>query len=112
MRKYKILVVVFTWAIFIVTPSLDVFASSSIGTIDPTYKYAWGENVGWIDFGASADPVTITDSALTGSIGNETIYFGPATRDALMRFQKYNGIIPSVGYFGPLTKATIKMMGN
>ncbi len=42
-----------------------------------------------------------------GSSGNETAYFGLLTRTALARFQAANGITPSVGYFGPKTKAFI-----
>ena len=41
-------------------------ASTTDGTIDATYKYAWGGNIGWINFGVSAGNVHITDSALTG----------------------------------------------
>ncbi len=43
-----------------------------------------------------------------GSIGNETTYFGSLTRAALVRFQKAHGITPSVGYFGPITRAFIR----
>jgi spore germination protein len=46
-------------------------------------------------------------SAGGGSLGNETIFFGPATRSALIRFQKAEGIQPAVGYFGPITKGVI-----
>jgi hypothetical protein len=42
-----------------------------------------------------------------GSIGNETTMFGTATRAALSRFQKDNNIVPSVGYFGPVTRNLI-----
>ena len=42
-----------------------------------------------------------------GSPGFETSTFGSATRAALIRFQKANGISPAVGYFGPLTRAAI-----
>lgn len=40
-----------------------------------------------------------------GSLGNETTYFGPATRTALIRFQKANSIVPAAGYFGTKTRA-------
>ncbi len=42
-----------------------------------------------------------------GSIGNETNYFGVATRNALINFQKENGISPATGYFGPRTMSYI-----
>ncbi len=42
-----------------------------------------------------------------GSIGNETMMFGYATQASLVRFQKDNNIIPSVGYFGPITRNLI-----
>lgn len=48
-----------------------------------------------------------------GSLGNETDYFGPATKVALAKFQAAQGITPAVGFFGPITKAVIqKMIGN
>lgn len=42
------------------------FASSTDGTIDSTYKYAWTEAGGWLDFGTSQGNVHISDSTLTG----------------------------------------------
>jgi lysophospholipase L1-like esterase len=47
--------------------------------------------------------------ALTGpgSLGQETNYFGPATKRALAAYQAAHGISPAVGYFGPITMATI-----
>ncbi|MES2994650.1 MAG: peptidoglycan-binding protein [Patescibacteria group bacterium] len=42
-----------------------------------------------------------------GSSGNETTYFGNATRAALILFQKAKGITPAVGYFGPKTRSVI-----
>ena len=43
-----------------------------------------------------------------GSPGNETSRFGNATRSALIKFQKANGITPAAGYFGPKTRAAVK----
>lgn len=41
-------------------------ASETQGTIDSAQKYAWGENVGWINFGCDGCDVEITDTLLTG----------------------------------------------
>ena len=41
-------------------------ASETNGTIDAVYKYAWGENIGWINFGCDECDVAITDDGLTG----------------------------------------------
>lgn len=43
------------------------FASETNGTIDTTDKYAWGENIGWINFGCSNCSVSVTDQGLTGN---------------------------------------------
>lgn len=50
-----------------------VLASTTDGTISASNKYAWSENAGWLDFGASAGNVRITDSALTGYAYGENI---------------------------------------
>jgi hypothetical protein len=42
-----------------------------------------------------------------GSLGKETTRFGPATRAAVIKFQKANNIKPAVGYFGPVTRAKV-----
>lgn len=43
-----------------------------------------------------------------GSVGNETSYFGALTKSALAKYQAAHGIAPSVGYFGPVTRAQMK----
>jgi hypothetical protein len=44
-----------------------VLASDTNGTIDTTYKYAWGETTGWLNFGCVFCDVAITDTMLTGN---------------------------------------------
>ncbi len=41
-------------------------ASSTQGIIDTTYKNAWGEKIGWINFGCANCSVSVTDTLLTG----------------------------------------------
>lgn len=45
-----------------------------------------------------------------GSPGNETTYFGTLTRAALARWQASEGITPSAGYFGPVSRQAINTM--
>ncbi|MFH1412953.1 MAG: peptidoglycan-binding protein [bacterium] len=63
--KLKLSFVIFLAVTFL---GLPFFASASIatGTIDGTYKYAWSENMGWLNFGASSGNVLVTDTAITG----------------------------------------------
>ena len=42
-----------------------------------------------------------------GSTGNETTYFGAATRAAVIRFQKAHAITPTQGYVGSITRAKV-----
>ena len=46
-------------------------ASTTDGTINSTYKYAWSNNGGWLNFGNSYGNINITDSGITGYIWNE-----------------------------------------
>lgn len=47
-----------------------------------------------------------------GSVGQETTYFGPATQEALARFQRAKGISPAVGFFGVITRTFINEQGK
>ena len=66
--KLKFFVFAFVLFSFLIL-NTNVLASTSNGTIDPAYHYAWGENVGWVDFAN----ITITDTALSGSAYGENI---------------------------------------
>jgi hypothetical protein len=49
---------------------------------------------------------TVSKSGV-GSKGKETLYFGQATKVALIKFQKANKIDPAIGIFGPVTRKKI-----
>lgn len=56
--------------------ALFLFAASAhaaTGTIDATNKYAWGENIGWVNFGTSQGAVTVSDTELSGYAWGENI---------------------------------------
>lgn len=52
--------------LFLLGSFSSAFASTTDGTIDSVNKYAWGENLGWINFGTIGGNVHITDTGLTG----------------------------------------------
>src|SRR3989338_3680924 len=49
-----------------------VFASTGSFS-GSTTRYAWGENIGWLDFGSGEGAVVVSDSALTGYAWGENI---------------------------------------
>lgn len=60
--------VVFCLLFFLIPLSVNLaFASETDGTIDSTYKYAWGENIGWLNFGCDNCNVQITDNGISGN---------------------------------------------
>jgi hypothetical protein len=56
--------------ILIFLPSIAL-ASIFEGTIDPNFKYAWGENIGWVNFGCTNCNVRIKDDGLSGYAWSE-----------------------------------------
>ncbi len=64
-QKLTQLFFIISLAVILLSPGF-VFASETNGTIDSTYKYAWSENIGWINFACDNCNVQITDSAMTG----------------------------------------------
>jgi len=70
--KSILFLILFLSGIFVFFKS-SVFAYSIDSTVDPIYKYAWSENVGWINFGTANGDVHITDSGLSGSALSENV---------------------------------------
>jgi hypothetical protein len=65
--KNKLLLILFI-IVGTLGSSAIVFASTSDGTINSTYKYAWSEDIAWLNFGTTVGNVHVTDAALTGYI--------------------------------------------
>lgn len=63
--------IVFTLIAIFVAPASR--ASITNGSVDTTSRYAWAENIGWIDFGSSQGNVAITDTAITGYAWGEQV---------------------------------------
>jgi hypothetical protein len=65
------------YAIFLIITFLLFPVAALAGNIDPDNdgsQYAWGENVGWLNFEPSqGEGVTVTDSAVTGKAWGENI---------------------------------------
>jgi peptidoglycan hydrolase-like protein with peptidoglycan-binding domain len=82
-------------------------------TIPVAYKFTKSLKIGMKDAEVKTLQQFLNNSGFTvavsgsGSKGNETTYFGPATQKALISYQKSKGIVPAAGYFGPLTIASI-----
>ena len=71
MNKYRLLIFVFIFSLFL------SFSSLKAGTILSSYKYAWANNVGYINF----ENVTVSDTKLSGfawSASKGFIKFDPA----------------------------------
>lgn len=74
MKKAKFLILSIVYVLISFFCSINqIFASNIDGTIDGTYKYAWSENTGWINFGTTQGNVRVTDDGLTGYALGENI---------------------------------------
>lgn len=80
----RLIMVIFLFLFVFFSVAPDILASTTIGTIDSQYKYAWGENIGWINFGSDSGSVTVEDGGLSGYALSETIgwiYLGDVLND-------------------------------
>ncbi|MHB8392545.1 MAG: hypothetical protein ACYDBH_23680 [Acidobacteriaceae bacterium] len=64
-------------------------AYASSGTVSSSYKYAWSNVGGWVNFAPSNSIVTVTDSALTG--------YAWSANDGWINFSPSNGGVTNSG---------------
>ncbi len=111
-----LLVVIFIGFMF---SAVSVFAQSNIFA-RTLYVGMRGEDVLELQKFLNVDSETSIAHTGLGSTGNETDYFGPATKRALIKFQeKYRadvlapvGLISGTGIFGPKTREKINMLSK
>ncbi len=65
----KHVTIIFFFGVMLTAP-LQVLASETNGTINATNKYAWSNQAGWVNFGATNGGIAITDSGITGYAWN------------------------------------------
>lgn len=81
--------------------------AASIGTVRDLTIGSTGEDVLALQKLLNTLGYTLAPSG-AGSPGSETTLFGGLTKAALSKYQADNGIVPSIGYFGPLTRTQMK----
>lgn len=71
-----------SWSVVVTNPDsqsgtlfngFTVNSVATTGTIDSTWRYAWNDNIGWLDFATSGSNVVVSSSSLTGYTWNEGI---------------------------------------
>lgn len=69
-----------------------------------------GEDVRALQKLLNANGFKLSETGVGGA-GNETNFFGTLTKNALAKYQAAHGVSPSIGYFGPITRAKMKAEG-
>ncbi len=70
--KRKYILTAICLLLLITVGAAQSFASETNGIINAGSNCAWGENIGWINFGATNGNVAITDTTLTGYVWSST----------------------------------------
>lgn len=105
MKKY---IALFIFTLFALTP----IAHAQLGVVTTARQFdrnltigSYGDDV--LDLQKLLNGLGFEVAATgAGSMGNETKYFGGMTKNAVIAFQKDNGV-PGTGFVGPLTRAAL-----
>ena len=65
-KRYRFLLISFIFSALFGAVFSNFALAGAPGGIDATYKYAWSEKVGWINFGVASGNVIVSDGRLTG----------------------------------------------
>jgi len=68
-----------------------------------------GEDIRYLQQQLNAKGFTLAQSG-AGSPGKESTYFGQRTQQAVVRWQRFAGVKPTSGYFGPISRAAWKRL--
>jgi peptidoglycan hydrolase-like protein with peptidoglycan-binding domain len=91
------------------TPTTSVPTSTNTTGITRDLKLGMsGEDVRALQIILNRKGYTVATTG-SGSVGNETTYFGSATQAAVIKFQSARNIAPAAGYVGPLTRAALSV---
>ncbi len=90
------------------TPATPASASSTLALTRNLYLGLSGEDVRSLQQFLNRNGFTVASTG-NGSAGNETTYFGPATKAAVIKYQTAQGI-SSTGYVGVLTRASFPLL--
>lgn len=76
---------------------------SSCSFFRDLYQGLTGEDVRCLQKYLNSAGFSLTSSG-PGSLGNESTYFGLRTKEAVIRWQIANGVLPQSGYFGIISR--------
>ncbi|MFA5013057.1 MAG: peptidoglycan-binding protein [Candidatus Paceibacterota bacterium] len=87
-------------------PLIATESNPSVALTRNLYQGISGEDVRALQKILNANGYIISKTGL-GSLGNETTYFGQATKAAVIKFQIAKGISPAAGYVGSITRSAL-----
>ena len=92
----------------VTAPTTTTTSGTVLALTRDVYLGTSGEDVRALQQFLNRNGFTVASTG-NGSSGNETTYFGPATKAAVIRYQTARGV-PATGYVGVLTRASFALL--